>query len=74
MPWFEYHELYDLILKKISKKNNDKIDGISQKKIDTIVKSKFKIFEVKHFQEINDDPNIFIGLTLYKVPAYFLLD
>jgi hypothetical protein len=74
MPWFEYHELYDLILKKILKKNNDKIDGISQKEIDTIVKSKFKIFEVKHFREINDDPNIFIGVTLYKVPVYFLLE
>ena len=74
MPWFEYHELYDLILKKISKKNNDKIDGISQKEIDTIVKSKFKIFEVKHFREIIDDPNIFIGVTLYKVPVCFLLE
>lgn len=70
MPWFSYHELYDLIFKKILKKHNDKIDGISQKEIDTIVKSKFKIFEVKHFREI-DYPN---NITLYKVPVYFLLD
>ena len=70
MPWFEYHELYDLIFKKILKKNNDKIDGISQKEIDTIVKSKFKIFEVKHFREIDDQNSI----LLYKVPVYFLLE
>lgn len=35
-----------------------------------IVKSKFKIFEVKHFLEINNANSI----SLYKLPVYFLLD